>query len=126
MTKRWSIKINSLVCTMEFSFTGFWSVDEAEQWRKEYKVHVDRIAEECAGKFYFLVDFTSYPAQRQEVANIHGECMAYGRSKGLTKAAHIVPDVIVKMQMDKLNKRVDNTLFENFLTRAEAEAWLRS
>jgi hypothetical protein len=125
MTKRWSIKINNPKRTMEFSFTGFWTLAEAEEWRQDYKAHVDRIAKECANKFSFLVDFTSYPAQRPEVANVHGECMAYGRSKGLIKAAHIVPDVIAKMQMDKLNKKVDNTLFENFLMRAEAEAWLR-
>jgi hypothetical protein len=124
-TKLWTIRAFALQRTLEFGFRGFWTIADAEEWRKVYFAHVDHISGECNGKFFALVDFTGYPAQRQEVANVHAACMAYARSKGLERAAHIVPDVIAKMQMDKLGNRIDNTRFANFLTRAEATAWLR-
>jgi hypothetical protein len=125
MAKRWSIRIHPAQGLMEFKFHGFWTEAEAQEWRKDYRAHVDRIAFETEGKFSFLVDLTDYPAQRKEVADINAECMGYGVSKGLKKAAHILTDVIAKMQMDKLNKQVDDTRFGNFLTRQEAEIWLK-
>ena len=124
MNDRWWFRVHSKEKMLEFALLGFWSVDDAAKWKVSFMSQADEISLNGTRGFRLLVDMSGYPPQRKEVGECHQECMAYAMKCGLTNAAHIVKDVITKMQMEHLSRGVDTVAFGHFLTRDEAQKWL--
>ena len=109
---------------MEFTLTGFWKDDDIARWEVENKRRVDDISANGTRSFRNLADLRQFPTQRKDVAERIGKCMAYNYSQGLVKSAHIVSDVIAKIQMRNIAGINRPIPLGQFLTRDEALKWL--
>jgi hypothetical protein len=123
--EKWTFKHNIATGVLEFALVGMWKPEDGAAWLKAFKAKTDEVTNFGNRPYKCLVDMTKYPTQTAAIAEFHKQCMVYGASKGLTKSAHVVADVITKMQHDRLSKPVEGVEFANFSDRVQAEAWLR-
>jgi hypothetical protein len=100
---------------------GFFTIDEANAWRKDY----ERIVPGLGSGFGQLVDLRDRKAYPPEVNEVIQDVMRYVREQGMTRSAVVLSSAMTKMQISRLAKETGMFEYERYFDASADKDWER-
>jgi hypothetical protein len=107
---------------LHLEFWGLWDMPLTRSFRTEV---LAAYAEMGKGPWFALSQSRKYVPQRDDIQEIHKQCIAAGLSQGLTRIAVLLDSALGQMQIRRLFEEAGSPPHLRFFTdEAEARAWL--
>jgi hypothetical protein len=117
----YEVSVDTTKRVLRLDCWGLWSLALAESYAKSMNAAYDKLR---GRPWYVLAIIAKFPAQRQEVAEIHGALMASAAAAGMKRAASVVDSSMTQMQIKRLAEESRMPELAFYKSEADGLRWL--